>query len=258
MLRFDILTIFPGMFAGPFSETILKRAQEKGLVVIDVHNIRDYAVDRHKTTDDYPFGGGAGMVMKPEPLFTAVEAVLRRAREQGIERSEVILLTPAGRLFKHSVAQELASRQHLVLICGRYEGVDERVREALVTDEISVGDYVLSGGEIPAMVVVDATSRLVPGVLGAAESAEEESFARGLLEYPQYTRPADFRGMKVPDILLSGNHAAIAKWRREQSLIRTLRRRPELLSEAELTEADLAFLRRAAKEENIPLPIQLS
>ncbi len=258
MVRFDILTIFPGMFAGPFSETILKRAQEKGLVTIDVHNIRDYATDKHKTTDDYPFGGGAGMVMKPEPIFAAVEDVLQKAREQGIERSEVILLTPAGRLFKDSVAQELATREHLVLICGRYEGVDERVREHLVTDEISIGDYVLSGGEIPAMVLVDAISRLVPGVLGAAESAVEESFSHGLLEYPQYTRPADYRDWKVPDVLLSGNHAAIARWRHEQSLLRTLKNRPDLLKEADLSDADLAFLRRVSEEENIPLPIQLS
>ena len=258
MVRFDILTIFPGMFAGPFSETILKRAQEKGLVTIDVHNIRDYATDKHKTTDDYPFGGGAGMVMKPEPIFAAVEDVLQKAREQGIERSEVILLTPAGRLFKDSVAQELATREHLVLICGRYEGVDERVREHLVTDEISIGDYVLSGGEIPEMVLVDAISRLVPGVLGAAESAVEESFSHGLLEYPQYTRPADYRDWKVPDVLLSGNHAAIARWRHEQSLLRTLKNRPDLLKEADLSDADLAFLRRVSEEENIPLPIQLS
>lgn len=258
MLRFDILTIFPGMFVGPFSETILKRAQEKGLVTINVRNIRDYAADKHKSTDDYPFGGGAGMVMKVEPIFAALEAVLTEARSKSIASTETILLTPAGRVLSQDIARDLAHREHLVLICGRYEGVDERVREHLVDDEISIGDYVLSGGEIPAMVVVDAVSRLVPGVLGAAESAEDESFSQGLLEYPQYTRPAEFRGWSVPDILLSGNHAAIARWRREQSLLRTLRHRPELLSEAKLTVADLKFLRRASEEEGIPLPFDLA
>ena len=256
MMRFDVLTIFPGMFVGPFGETIIKRAQEKGLVAINVHDIRDYATDKHRTTDDYPFGGGAGMVMKPEPIFSAVRAALAQARSEGFATSEVILLTPTGRVFDHCVAKELAQREHLALICGRYEGVDERVRELLVTDEISVGDYVLSGGEIPAMVIVDAVTRLVPGVLGAAESAEEESFAEGLLEYPQYTRPAEFEGLRVPDVLLSGNHAAIARWRREQSLLRTLRRRPGLLLRAHLTQDDLKFLRRAAEEEGIPLPFE--
>jgi tRNA (guanine37-N1)-methyltransferase len=257
-MRIDILTIFPTMFVSPFSETILKRAQEKGLVTINVRNIRDYATDKHKSTDDYPFGGGAGMVMKVDPIAAALEAALVEAQDQDTARTRRILLTPAGRVFNQRVAQELAQKEHIVLICGRYEGIDERVREHLVDDEISIGDYVLSGGEIPAMVVVDAVSRLVPGVLGAAESTQEESFAQGLLEYPQYTRPPEFNGWSVPDILLSGNHAAIARWRREQSLLRTLRQRPELLSEAELTETDLKYLRRVSEEEGIPLPIQLA
>ena len=243
MMRFDIMTIFPGMFVGPFDESIIKRAREKGLVSIDVHNIRDSAGDRHRSTDDYPYGGGVGMVMKPEPIFAAVEAVLKDLAGSGVERSDIILLAPSGRAFSQQIAQDLAKCEHIILICGRYEGVDERVREHLATDEISIGDYVLSGGEIPAMVVVDAVTRLVPGVLGATESVAEESFATGLLEYPQYTRPPDFRAWQVPEILLSGNHAAIARWQREQSLLRTLRRRPELLARADLTPADKKFLR---------------
>ena len=222
-MRIDILTLFPGMFRGPFEESIIKRAVERGLLEIGVHNIRDFAPGRHRVTDDYPYGGGAGMVMKPEPVFAAVEAVRRPS-------SRVILMTPQGRIFTQSVALGLSRLGHLVLLCGHYEGVDERVREHLVDDELSIGDYVLTGGELPAMVVVDAVARLVPGVLGAGESAVEESFAAGVLEYPHYTRPPEFRGWKVPQVLLSGNHARISRWRREQSLLRTLRRRPELLT----------------------------
>ncbi|MCL4460008.1 MAG: tRNA (guanosine(37)-N1)-methyltransferase TrmD [Chloroflexi bacterium] len=240
-MRFDILTLFPSMFAGPFSESIVKRAVEKGLVSINITDIRDFATDKHRATDDYPFGGGSGMVMKPEPIFAAVESLLVPTPD--VAPAEIILLTPQGRLFKQRLAQELAGKEWLILICGRYEGVDERVREHLATDEISIGDYVLSGGEIPAMVLVDAVVRLLPGVLGAPPSILEESHSQGLLEYPHYTRPAVFRGWAVPEVLLSGNHAAIARWRREQSLRRTLERRPDLLARAELNESDLRFLR---------------
>lgn len=247
-MRFDILTIFPGMFAGPLSESILKRAQEKGIISINVHNIRDWACDKHRTTDDYPYGGGVGMVMKPEPIFSAVEDIVSQVSLPPGECSQIILLSPSGRIFNQAIAQALAEKKHLVLICGRYEGVDERVREHLATDEISIGDYVLSGGELPAMVLVDAVSRLVPGVLGAAESTIEESFAQGLLEYPQYTRPPVFRGWSVPDVLLSGNHAAIARWRREQALRRTFERRPDLLSHAELSDEDRLYLQSLERE----------
>lgn len=210
------------MFRGPFDESIVKRAVESGLLRIEIHNIRDYAEGRHKMVDDYPYGGGAGMVMKPEPVFAAVEAVRR-------EGSRVILMSAQGRRFDQAAAERLSRVDHLVLLCGHYEGVDERVIEHLVDEEISIGDYVLTGGELAAMVVCDAVVRLVPGVLGAEESAQEESFAGGLLEYPQYTRPPHFRGWEVPEVLLSGNHAGIAAWRRTQGLLRTLRRRPELL-----------------------------
>ena len=237
-MRIDVLTIFPAMFRGPFEESIVKRAMDKGLVDIHIHDIRGWATDRHRTVDDYPFGGGPGMIMKPEPLFAAVEAVLAEAPE----RVPVVLLTPQGRLFRQEMARELAGEQRLVLICGHYEGVDARVHEHLATDEISVGDYVLSGGELPAMVVVDAIVREIPGVLGAPDASVEESFAEGLLEYPQYTRPPDFRGLTPPAVLLSGNHAEIARWRRRESLLRTARRRPDLLAKAELTEAERRWL----------------
>lgn len=243
-MRYDILTLFPAMFEGPFGESMLRRAVERGLIKIAIQNIRDFALDKHRTTDDAPYGGGAGMVMKPEPIFAAVEHVLAEARAagQGGDDSAIILLTPQGRLFTQKVAEELARRRHLVLICGHYEGVDERVRQHLATDELSIGDYVLTGGELPAMVVVDAVSRLVPGVLGAVESLAEESISSGLLEYPQYTRPLDFRGWRVPEVLLSGNHAAIARWRREQALLRTHQRRPDLLARASLSPADRKYL----------------
>jgi tRNA (guanine37-N1)-methyltransferase len=239
MMRFDVLTLFPEMFTGPLQESIIKRAQERGLISVHLHNIRDYATGRHRITDDAPYGGGGGMVMKPEPIFAAVEAVL--GDEKGVP---VILLSPQGRLFTHEVARELSRYPRLVLICGRYEGVDERVREHLATDEISIGDYVLSGGELAAMVIIDAVTRLLPGALGDPGATFEDSYAWGLLEYPHYTRPAVFRGWAVPEVLLSGNHAAIARWRREQALRRTLERRPDLLERAPLTEEDRAFLAR--------------
>jgi tRNA (guanine37-N1)-methyltransferase len=237
-MRIDILTIFPAMFSGPFEESIVKRAVEKGLVQIFLHDIRDYASDKHRTVDDYPFGGGQGMLMKPEPLFAAVEDVQGQAPERG----PIVLLTPQGRLFDQEVAVELARQDRLIVICGRYEGVDARVHEHLATDEISIGDYVLSGGELPAMVVVDAVVRQIPGALGSPLSSADDSFAQGLLEHPQYTRPAEFQGMSVPEVLLSGNHGEIARWRRQQSLLRTARCRPDLLARAELTEEEKQWL----------------
>jgi len=237
-MRIDILTIFPGMFRGPFEESIVKRAVEKELVQIFLHDIRDYASDKHRTVDDYPFGGGQGMLMKPEPLFAAVEDV----QGQAAERGPIVFLTPQGRLFDQKVAVELASHDRLILICGHYEGVDARVHEHLATDEVSIGDYVLSGGELAAMVVVDAVVRQIPGVLGSPLSSADDSFAEDLLEYPQYTRPADFRGMGVPEVLLSGNHGEIALWRRQQSLLRTARRRPDLLIHADLTKEEKQWL----------------
>jgi tRNA (guanine37-N1)-methyltransferase len=236
-IHFDILTLFPGLFAGAFEESIIKRAREAGLVTIALHNIRDYAEGRHRITDDTPYGGGGGMIMKPEPIFAAVESVLG-GEQRGVP---VILLTPQGRLFSHQVARELARERRLLLLCGRYEGVDERVRQ-IVTDEISIGDYVLSGGEVPAMVVVDAVTRLIPGVLGDPGAPFEDSHAEGLLEYPHYTRPPVFRGESVPEVLLSGNHAEIVRWRRRQALRRTWERRPDLLRQARLTAADEAYL----------------
>lgn len=226
-MRIDILTIFPRMFDGPFTESIVKRAREKGLVEINLVNIRDYSPNKHKSVDDYPYGGGAGMVMRPEPVFLATEAVRR-------ENSWVILLSPQGTVLRQEKVRELATRPHLVLICGHYEGVDERIREYLVDEEISIGDYILTGGELPAMVLVDAVVRLIPGVLGTHVSLEEESFNNGLLEYPQYTRPRNFRGLQVPEILLSGNHQEVARWRREQAIRRTLERRPDLLGRQQL------------------------
>jgi tRNA (guanine37-N1)-methyltransferase len=231
-MRFDVFTLFPGMFAGPFGDSILKRAQDAGLIELHTHNIRDYTTDKHKLTDDMAYGGGGGMVMKPEPIFAAVEAVLRSkgAEEQSREDTSlprasapplpIILMSAGGRTFTHEIAKELAQHPHIALVCGHYEGVDERVREHLCSDEISIGDYVLTGGELPAMVVMDAVARLVPGVLPPGVP-DEESHASGQLEYPHYTRPADFRGWRVPDVLLSGDHAKIAKWRAEQAALRT-------------------------------------
>ncbi len=221
-MKIDVLTLFPAMFAGPLDESIIGRARRAGLLQLSVHNLRDYAHDRHKTVDDRPFGGGPGMLLKPEPIFEAVEKL-------ATEKARVILLSPAGRTFNQAIARQLAQSAELLIITGHYEGFDERVRERLAHDELSIGDYVLTNGALPAMVIIDAVTRLLPGVLGDDESAQEESFSHGLLEYPQYTRPAEFGGMKVPDVLLSGNHAEIAKWRNEQSRQRTEERRPDLL-----------------------------
>ncbi len=242
-MHIDILTLFPQMFEVPFSFGIFKRAVDHGLVSLNLHNIRDYTHDKHHIVDDYPYGGGAGMVLKPEPIFEAVEAIKAGIKEKTTELP-VILLTPQGRLFSQQIAQELSQYSHLVLICGHYEGVDERVREHLATDEISIGDYVLTGGEVPAMVVIDTVVRLLPGVLGSEASPLDDSHASGLLEYPQYTRPAVFRGWSVPEVLLSGNHAHIAKWRREQIIRRTLERRPDLLSQASLGLEDKQLVER--------------
>jgi tRNA (guanine37-N1)-methyltransferase len=241
-MRFHVLTIFPDMFASPLAEGVVGRAWKKGLVDVKTYNIRDYTHDSHRTVDDSPFGGGPGMVMKPEPVFEAVNAVRSSGSLDGA--APVVLLSPQGRILTQPVAEELARHGDLVLICGRYEGVDERVRKHLATDEISVGDYVLSGGELAAMVIIDAVSRLVPGVVGSVESTREDSFASGLLKHPQYTRPAEYRGSSVPDVLLSGDHGEIARWRRQKSLRRTYQRRPELLESADLSEEDRRFLER--------------
>jgi tRNA (guanine37-N1)-methyltransferase len=239
IMRIDVLTLFPEMFGPVIGASILKRAKERQLLSVNVTNIRDYAFDKHSVVDDYPFGGGAGMVLKAEPVALAVEDVVSRARSSGLARTRIILMSPQGQVFKQDVARRLAQEDHLVLICGHYEGVDERVVELLVDEEISVGDYVLTGGEIPAMVVMDSVGRLLPGVLGCAASSEEESFSEAnLLEYPQYTRPREFRGLAVPPVLLSGNHAEIAKWRRGQSLKRTALRRPDLFERHQLSAWD--------------------
>ena len=232
-MQIHILTLFPQMFQVPFDISIFKRAVDHKLVRVNIHNIRDYTHDKHHTVDDYAYGGGAGMVLKPEPIFEAVESIKSEIDlKEG--KGPIILLTPQGRLFSQEIALELSKYSHLILICGHYEGVDERVHEHLVTDEISIGDYVLSGGELAAMVIVDAVVRLLPGVLGSEASALDDSHTTGLLEYPQYTRPEVYRGWAVPEVLLSGNHAQIAKWRRKQAILRTLERRPELLGKANL------------------------
>ena len=238
MIRFDILTIFPEMFASPFNCSLLKRAREKGLIDIRLHNIRSYAGDKHRMTDDTPYGGGGGMVMKVEPIDRALACIVPK-REQAL----VILLAPQGETFNQRVAEELSGYSQIVLICGHYEGVDERVVAYLVDREISIGDYVLTGGELSAMVVIDATSRLIPDVLGNCESASFDSFSTGLLEYPHYTRPSEYRGWKVPEVLLSGNHREIQTWRRRESLRRTLLRRPDLLEKAKLSEEDIKILK---------------
>jgi tRNA (guanine37-N1)-methyltransferase len=236
-MRFDVFTLFPEMFPPYLDESILKRAQESGLLEVGLHNIRDWATDKHKMTDDEPYGGGGGMVMKPEPIFNAIEDVL------GTPPScPVILLTPQGRPFTQDLAAELAQEAHLGLMCGRYEGVDERVRQNLISDEISLGDFVLTGGELPALVLIDAVARLIPGVLGDPKAAQNDSHASGLLEHPHYTRPQTFRGWEVPEVLRSGDHGKIAKWRRFQALKRTAERRPDLLEKLELTEEERAFL----------------
>jgi tRNA (guanine37-N1)-methyltransferase len=241
-MRIDIVTLFPAMVEAPLRESIVGRARTRGLVDIRVVNLRDYAEGRHRITDDAPFGGGDGMVLKPEPLFAAVEAL--RTPE-----ARVILMDPRGRLFTQAVARELAAARHLILLAGRYEGVDERVAEHLVDESLSIGDYVLTGGELPALVVTDAVVRLRPGVLGAEGGAERESFVDGLLEPPQYTRPAEFRGIRVPEVLLSGDHARIAAWRRTQAIYRTWRSRPDLLARARLTAAERGLVERFERGE---------
>ncbi|MBL8049764.1 MAG: tRNA (guanosine(37)-N1)-methyltransferase TrmD [Anaerolineales bacterium] len=245
-MQFEVFTLLPEVFPSYLETSILKRAQERGLIKVNVHNIRDYTYDKHHVTDDTPYGGGGGMVMKPEPVFEAVEKVLDISPLQTSGKPDstipIILLTPQGRVFNQSIAKELSQYPRIALICGRYEGIDERIRKNLVTDEISIGDYVLTGGEIPALLVIDAVSRLLPNVLGDPTGAEDDSHAMGLLEYPHYTRPPEFRGDKVPDVLLSGDHAKIDKWRREQALERTFRKRPDMLEKAELSKDDLKFL----------------
>lgn len=232
-MRFDVFTLLPETFPPYLQASILQKAAGRGLVEFHIHNIRDYTHDRHHTTDDMPYGGGGGMVMKPEPVFEAVESVLGAP-----PACPVILMTPQGRVFNQKIATELAQLPRIALLSGRYEGVDERIREHLVTDEISIGDYVLTGGELPALILIDAITRLLPGVLGDPTGAEDDSHASGLLEYPHYTRPPEFRGWKVPEVLLSGDHGKIARWRREQSLRRTLEKRPDMLEAAELTKED--------------------
>jgi tRNA (guanine37-N1)-methyltransferase len=236
-IEFHIISIFPDMFEPVLNESILKRAREKGCLKIFIYDLRDYATDRHRTTDDYPYGGGAGMVMKPAPMAAAIEDVKKKATG-----GKVVLMTPQGVLFNQKKAVEISTWEKVILVCGRYEGVDERIREFFVDEELSIGDYVLTGGELPAMALVDAVSRLVPGVLGCEESLKEESFSGPVLEYPQYTRPENFRGYTVPPVLLSGNHEEIRKWQRKESLRRTLKKRPELLAKGQLSEEDLKML----------------
>ncbi len=241
-MRFDLLTIFPEFFAGPFDFGIIKRAREQGIIEIVIHDLRSFTFDRHHVVDDRPFGGGEGMVLKPEPIFRAVESLM--AEDQPREkRAGVILLSPQGRIFNQAEARRFAAEySRLILICGRYEGVDERVAERLATDEISIGDYVLTGGELPAMVVVDAVTRLLPQALGGETSALRDSFSEGLLDCPHYTRPAEFRGWRVPEVLLSGHHAEVAKWRRRAALLKTLKTRPDLIEKAELTDEERRWL----------------
>ena len=245
MIEFELFTVLPEVLSSYLEASILGRAQESGRVRVNVHNIRDYTTDRHRTTDDEPYGGGGGMIMKPEPIFAAVETILA----DNLTKVPVVLLTPQGRTFSHAVVKEMASHNRIALICGRYEGVDERIRDHLVTDEISLGDYVLTGGELPALVLIDAVSRLVPGVLGDDLATIKDSHAEGLLEHPHYTRPSDFRGWGVPDVLRSGDHAEVDRWRKQQSLLRTYRRRPDLIESAGLTEDDQQLLEQALQEQ---------
>lgn len=248
-MRIDILSLFPKMFDGPFDESIVKRAVDDNLVNIHIHNIRDYTHDKHHTVDDYPYGGGAGMVMKPDPIFEAVESIKKEGNRENSEAS-VILLTPQGRLFCHEIAHELSLKPELIFICGHYEGVDERVREHLVTDEISIGEYIITGGELAAMVIVDAVVRLIPGVLGSELSNADDSYANGLLEYPHYTRPRVYRESEVPSVLLSGDHQEIARWRHEQAIKRTLERQPHLLKEEVLSEEDIILIDQIKRKEH--------
>jgi tRNA (guanine37-N1)-methyltransferase len=266
-MRIDVLTLFPEMFTGVFNASLLGRARAHGIVTLNTINFRAFAYNKHHKVDDEPYGGGGGMVLKPEPLFAAVEHVLHEAAAQRarqlaadsagadpapVKPPRIIMLSPQGRPFKQAIAQELSQESHLIFLCGHYEGFDERVREHLVTDELSLGDYVLTGGELGAMVIIDSVVRLLPGVLGNDNSAYTDSFSAGagnLLEYPHYTRPAEFRSWQVPDILISGHHANVARWRREQSILRTLARRPELLAEAELTPAEIQWLEAQINDE---------
>ncbi len=243
--RFDVLTIFPEYFASPLETAVLKKARERGLIEVRLINLRDFTHDKHHTVDDRPFGGGEGMVFKPEPLFEAIEHLKAEP-----PKPWVVYLSPQGRVLNQEIVRELSEKGRLLLICGRYEGIDERIREHCVDDEISIGDYVVFGGEVAALVVIEAVSRLVPGVVGCRDSVEKESFSEGLLKYPQYTRPREFRGWKVPEVLLSGDHAKIARWRREKSLEVTFKRRPDLLKKALLSEEDRAFLRRLGWKED--------
>ena len=245
-MKIEVFTLFPEVFPAYLDSSIVKRARDSGLLDVQLHNIRDYARDKHKVTDDEPYGGGGGMVMKPGPIFSAVESVL------GTPPSvPVILLSPQGRPFNQSIARELSTLEHFSLLCGRYEGVDERVRQHLVHDEISVGDYVLTGGELPALMLIDAVVRFLPGALGDPQGAENDSFATGLLEHPHYTRPQDFRGWEVPEVLRTGDHARIKLWRRQQSLMRTNERRPELLAEAGLSKDDREYLNSLKAEDEV-------
>jgi tRNA (guanine37-N1)-methyltransferase len=239
-MQFDIVSIFPGMLRAPLAEGVVGRAISRGLLDVGIHDLRDFTTDRHKVVDDMPFGGGPGMVMKPEPFFAAVEYI----RSHRGEPDAIVLTSPDGDRFSHKDATRLAGLSRVVFLCGRYEGVDERVRAHLATEALSIGDYVLSGGELPALVMLDAIARLVPGVVGDDESVARDTFASGLLDYPQYTRPAVFQGLEVPGVLLSGNHGAIARWRRQEALARTLERRPEMLDEAALDDADRVILGR--------------
>lgn len=243
-MQFEVFSLLPEVFPAYLDASILKRAREQGLINVNVHNIRDYTHDKHHTTDDTPYGGGGGMVMKPEAVFEAVESVLGMASPHGPAEPAcpIILLTPQGRVFNQTIAKELSEYPRIALLCGRYEGVDERIRGHLITDEISIGDYVLTGGELPALILIDAVARLLPDVLGDPTGAEDDSHAMGLLEYPHYTRPAEYRGWKAPDILLSGDHAKIDKWRREQALERTFKKRPDMLDKADLSEEDRKFI----------------
>ncbi|MDT3959605.1 tRNA (guanosine(37)-N1)-methyltransferase TrmD [Staphylococcus kloosii] len=241
-MRIDYLTLFPEMFDGVLNHSILKRAQDKNVLSVNTINFRDFAQNKHQQVDDYPFGGGQGMVLKPEPVFNAMESIEHN------ENTRVILMCPQGRPFSQQIAQELSESEHLVFICGHYEGYDERIREHLVTDEISMGDYVLTGGELPAMTMTDAIVRLIPGVLGNQQSHADDSFQDGLLEFPQYTRPREFKNYKVPDVLLSGNHANIERWRHEQKIIRTYDKRPDLLEHYELTQADKKIIEKHNKQ----------
>ncbi len=245
-MRIDIISLFPDMFTGPLGHNILKRAQDSGLISVHVTNPRDFTYDKHRIVDDYPFGGGSGMVMKPEPIFRAVENVVHATNSSS---RRIVLMCPGGQAFDQAKARELAGYEQLILICGHYEGIDDRIRQHVVDEAVSIGDYVLTGGELPAMVITDAVARMLPGVLGADEGAQHDSFYNGLLEYPQYTRPREFNGWEVPEILLSGDHAKIEKWRRKESLRATLVRRPDLMASIQLSPLDLELVHEIKSEQ---------